>query len=193
MRCIKCGEDNPAQSAFCRACGTPSAMAAYAAPGAALGVPLGIEAAAGMAGYAGFWYRALAFLIDTILSTVLGFVLVLPLGFAYGVAMASNGMGEEGLIYAEAFGNLFGLLVSWLYFTICESSGWQATPGKKMLGLRVTDLDGRRIGFGRANGRYWGKILSALILMIGYLMAAFTARKQALHDMLASTLVVRNA
>lgn len=185
MRCIKCGEQAQAQAAFCPACGTPSAMAAYAAPEAALGVPLATELG-GDVQYAGFWYRALAFLIDTIISSVAGVLLALPLGFALGVAMASEGIGDEGLVFAEAFGNLFGMLVSWLYFTISESSGWQASPGKKMLGLRVVDLEGRRIGFGRANARYWGKILSALILMIGYLMAGFTERK------LASTLVVRN-
>jgi uncharacterized RDD family membrane protein YckC len=59
------------------------------------------------------------------------------------------------------------------------------------LGIRVTDLDGGRISFGRATGRYFGKILSGLILGIGFLMAAFTERKQALHDLLAGTLVVR--
>ena len=72
-----------------------------------------------------------------------------------------------------------------------ESSAKQATVGKMALGIIVTDLDGRRIGFGRATGRYFAKILSALTLGIGFLMAGFTERKQALHDMVASCLVVK--
>jgi uncharacterized RDD family membrane protein YckC len=72
-----------------------------------------------------------------------------------------------------------------------ESSAKQATVGKMALGIIVTDLEGRRLGFGRATGRYFAKILSALILGIGFLMAAFTERKQGLHDMVASTLVVK--
>lgn len=82
-------------------------------------------------------------------------------------------------------------MIEWLYWTVFESSSWQATPGKRMLGLRVTDMDGNRIGFGRANARYWSKILSFLILLIGFLMVAFTRRKQGLHDLIASTLVLR--
>jgi uncharacterized RDD family membrane protein YckC len=74
-----------------------------------------------------------------------------------------------------------------------ESSAKQATVGKMALGIIVTDLDGRRIGFGRATGRYFAKILSALTLGIGFLMAGFTERKQALHDMVASCLVIRGA
>ena len=82
-------------------------------------------------------------------------------------------------------------ILHWLYFALMESSTWQATLGKKALGLEVTDLEGKRIGFGRASGRFFGKILSALILWIGFIMAGFTERKQALHDMLAGTLVIR--
>ena len=83
-------------------------------------------------------------------------------------------------------------LISWLYFAAFESSPWQATPGKKVLGLRVTDLEARRISFIRASGRYFGKIISSLLFGIGFLMAGFTEKKQALHDMLAGCLVLRD-
>jgi uncharacterized RDD family membrane protein YckC len=82
-------------------------------------------------------------------------------------------------------------VLNWLYFSLLESSSWQATLGKKALGLEVTDLAGRRISFGRATGRFFAKYISAIILMIGFLMAAFTEKKQALHDILAGTLVIR--
>jgi len=71
-----------------------------------------------------------------------------------------------------------------------ESSDKQATMGKMALGIIVTDLEGNRVSFGRATGRYFAKILSALILLIGYMMTGFTQKKQALHDMIAGTLVI---
>ena len=73
-----------------------------------------------------------------------------------------------------------------------ESSRRQATLGKMALGIRVTDLDGRRVSFARASGRWFGKILSSLIFGIGYLMVAFTEKKQGLHDMIAGTRVMRS-
>ena len=85
------------------------------------------------------------------------------------------------------------LVVGWLYFALQESSRFQATLGKRALKIVVTDLQGGRIGFPRASGRYFAKLLSTLSLGIDYLMAAFTARKQALHDLVADTLVVRSA
>jgi len=83
------------------------------------------------------------------------------------------------------------LVLVWLYFAMMESSVYQATLGKMALGLQVTDRQGNRIGFARASGRFFGKIVSGMILLIGYMMAGWTERKQALHDMLADTLVVR--
>jgi uncharacterized RDD family membrane protein YckC len=80
---------------------------------------------------------------------------------------------------------------AWLYFSLMESSAYQATLGKRLVGIMVTDLSGQRIGFGRATARFFAKYLSQLILYIGFFMAGFTQRKQALHDLIASTLVVR--
>jgi uncharacterized RDD family membrane protein YckC len=86
---------------------------------------------------------------------------------------------------------LLRTVLHWLYYSLLESSAWQGTLGKKALGLEVTDLDGNRISFGRATGRFFAKIISAIILGIGYIMAGFTEKKQALHDILAGTLVIR--
>jgi uncharacterized RDD family membrane protein YckC len=81
---------------------------------------------------------------------------------------------------------------SWLYSALMESSSWQATLGKRALGLRVTDEHGERMSFAHATGRYFSKLLSAMTLGIGYLMVAFTDRKRGLHDMIANTLVVQS-
>jgi uncharacterized RDD family membrane protein YckC len=119
----------------------------------------------------GFWIRVGANLIDSV-------VLVLPT-----VALELS-LGTVGSV-----ANLF---VSWLYFSVMEGSGSQGTLGKLACGLAVTDTHGRRISFGRATGRYFAKILSALTLGIGFLMVAFMPRKQGLHDVVAGTLVVRS-
>jgi uncharacterized RDD family membrane protein YckC len=79
----------------------------------------------------------------------------------------------------------------WLYFALQESSERHATIGKRALNIYVTDLQGRRISFGQATGRHFSKIISYLILCIGYMMAGFTEKKQGLHDMIAGTLVKR--
>ena len=83
-------------------------------------------------------------------------------------------------------------IIGWLYYALMESSSRQATVGKIALGLRVTDLNGERITFLRATGRYFGKIISGMILYIGFIMAAFTEKRQALHDLMAECLVVSN-
>ena len=83
------------------------------------------------------------------------------------------------------------VVASWLYFSLMESSPRGATVGKMVVGLRVVDEQGQRISFLRATGRFFAKIISALILLIGYLMVAFTDRKRGLHDIMAGTLVVK--
>jgi len=141
--------------------------------------------------YAGFWLRFLAYLIDTLLMAAV----CVPLGLVLGIAIGASGVDEASAEtpLVNMFSNVVSIAVGWLYHSLLESSSWQGTVGKKLLGLRVTDLDGHRIGFGRATGRYFGKILSAMICLIGFIMVAFTEKKQALHDMMAGTLVVSGA
>jgi uncharacterized RDD family membrane protein YckC len=139
--------------------------------------------------YAGFWWRFLAYLIDWIIVSVV----FVPLGVIFGVGIAASGADENSPLLPLVNLGLNGVqvLAMWLYHAFMESSEWQGTIGKKVCGLRVTDMDGNRITFGRATGRYFGTILSGMICLIGYIMVAFTERKQALHDMLASTLVLK--
>lgn len=134
-------------------------------------------------GYAGFWKRFAASIIDGVILMVCGLIIGGFIGFVYRfTAGASVGAG--------ALGNLGGIILGWLYFAIMESSSTQGTLGKMALGIKVTNLSGDRISFGRATGRHFGKIISFFIFFIGYLMVAFTSRKQGLHDMMAGCLVV---
>jgi uncharacterized RDD family membrane protein YckC len=129
--------------------------------------------------YAGFWRRVAAAILDGLLLGVVTVPLTLGLG------------GEDASRAAASSASTISTVISWLYYSLMESSAKQATVGKMALGIVVTDMDGRRIGFGKATARYFAKILSALILGIGFLMVAFTERKQGLHDLLAGTLVVK--
>jgi uncharacterized RDD family membrane protein YckC len=140
--------------------------------------------------YAGFWIRFCAAFIDGILLALIGAVLGLILGFVIGMMMGARGAAIEDIeATAELIGNILGFFMNWIYYAAFESSVKQATPGKMAVGIVVTAEAGQRISFGRATGRHFAKILSAIILLIGFIMAAFTERKQALHDIIAGTLV----
>jgi len=139
--------------------------------------------------YAGFWLRFAAWLIDWIIGLVLGFAIGMVVGFV-GVIIGGNSKQTATLI--NAFAQIASLAVGWLYYALQESSSAQATVGKRAVGIRVVDMEGQRISFGRATGRYFGKIISGIILGVGFMMAGFTEKKQALHDTMASTLVIKN-
>jgi uncharacterized RDD family membrane protein YckC len=144
--------------------------------------------------YAGFWTRFLAALIDgiilAIVSIIITFIIGLILGGAGGAVGGSDG-ASAGIGIASLITNVLSIVVGWLYYALQESSDKQATIGKQALGLTVTDLNGGQISFGKATIRHFGKWLSSLILLIGYIMAAFTEKKQALHDIIAGTLVLK--
>ena len=91
----------------------------------------------------------------------------------------------------QGVNQLVSLFGGWLYYALMESSRFQGTLGKMAVQIKVTDLEGNRVSFGRATGRYFGKLVSALVLFIGYIMVAFTEKKQGLHDIMAGCLVVR--
>ena len=140
--------------------------------------------------YGGFWRRLGAYAIDYIVTIVVAMLV----GVAAGMFLPAVAEGEAQAVAfssADLVGWLIASTITLLYFTMMESSSLQATLGKLALGLKVTDLDGRRISFPRACGRYFAKLLSALICNIGFLMIAWDARKQGLHDQIAGTFVVR--
>ncbi len=184
MFCPQCGANNSQEAKSCASCGAQLALAAEPAIKQSAALPTTPK-------FAGFWLRTLASIIDTVLCQVAVVILVLPLGFALGASMAGTSSLYEIEAAGQGLGFVLGVLIEWLWFTIAESSKWQATIGKKMVGIKVTDENGERIGFGKANARYWSKILSALILFVGFVMVAFTEKKQGLHDKIAGTLVVK--
>jgi uncharacterized RDD family membrane protein YckC len=186
MYCPACGQEADQSARFCPNCGhSLNGPAPDYGPG-----ETGSNRPAAAA-YGGFWRRLLAYFIDGILvyivatgaAAVVGYLL----GMHLGVIVRWRGVRPG----ADALRFLLVTLISWLYWAGLESSQRQATVGKKALGLKVTDMRGEPISFGRATGRYFGKYLSALILGIGFLMIGWTAKKQALHDFMAGTLVVK--
>jgi uncharacterized RDD family membrane protein YckC len=203
--CDHCHAPVAPEARFCTRCGHPNelanptvaAVAPRRAPPArqvlgAASVQGPIHSSPGITeqpGYAGFWRRAVAALVDGQLLNVGSVLLLLALGVPYPrVSIAADGSPVFAGSWLALI--LVGAPAAWLYFTILESSALQSTPGKLIFGARVTDLAGRRITFARANARYWGKLLDVPTLAVGYLMAAWTRRKQALHDKLAETLVI---
>lgn len=143
--------------------------------------------------YAGFWKRFAAALIDGLIILVGSAILGAVIGAIIGLSLATSGSDTETIgIIAGAVGNVIGLIFNWLYFTLQESSSKQATFGKRALSIKVTNAQGERISFGRANGRYWAKVISTLTLLIGYFMAGFTQKKQALHDKMSDCLVIND-
>ena len=133
--------------------------------------------------YANFWIRFIAFLLDGFLTSLLLALVLLALDLPL--------VPDVTDIESQMKLNLLSVAVGWLYYASFESSSYQATPGKQAMGLFVADTGGYRISFSRASGRYFSKLLSGLLLLLGYIMAAFTPRRQALHDLIAGTLVLK--
>jgi|SRR5580658_759881 uncharacterized RDD family membrane protein YckC len=198
--CNKCGAQNTAGAQFCSRCGAPTNAAAVLPdaaqapfnPAPAYAVSASSYAPAAQAvGYGGFWIRVLAALIDAVIVRVVA----VPVGLIFGglgMAGMMTGLPHAGLgILGGGVTVIVVLFGGWLYEALMESSSYQATIGKMVLGMKVTDLYGNRISFGRATGRHFAKILSGMILCIGFIMVGLTERKQGLHDLLAGTLVRR--
>lgn len=205
LYCSKCGAQSTGEAGFCEKCGTrlvsaspaPSAQAGGYSAAVAPGYPAVTAQPQGY--YGGFWIRFVAYLIDKLLigavAAPLYFTLILPsLIPIIRQAQENEEPSPEFIARLIAKGIVFGCVAvvgSWLYEALLTSSSWQATVGKRVLRLKVTDDFGNRISFARATGRFFAKILSQWIMCIGFIMIAFTDRKRGLHDMICNTLVVR--
>jgi uncharacterized RDD family membrane protein YckC len=176
MKCPCCGAMIDSDSVYCGNCGAN----------------LGIQSPAvtQYTEYAGFWRRVAASLLD-------GLILLIPswiVGFVWGLLLVALGVGrnrgDASLVLVSSYA--LGLIGVWLYCALMESSASGATLGKQALRIRVITQNAEQLSFAQASGRHFGKILSGLILGIGYIMAGVTEHKQALHDMMAGCLVVRD-
>jgi uncharacterized RDD family membrane protein YckC len=212
MYCSKCGAAMAGGSAFCTACGqafsigslplrVPRMSTTVAAPMAEGGMAYPAYPVVPQVAYAGFWERLLAFVIDNLIIGVGIVLIVIPLLFLTGLGAVLSRIAQDEDLGDAGFFLIIGMflvaatasvLVTWLYHAFMESSEWQATVGKRALGLIVTDMAGQRVSFGRSSGRHFGKIITNLVpALLGYIMAAFTEKRQALHDLMAGCLVLR--
>ncbi len=197
MFCSNCGRANADGSAFCIQCGRPLAVG-VPAPVPAIPLP---AAAGPQLFYAGFWLRRVAYLIDLVILGIVWGALIVVVIFASGIAAMLRNLPENptpdmffrGAVFVAILAVVtITLVITWIYYAWMESSPAQGTLGKMALGLIVTDMQYQPISFARASGRFFGRIITGLIpLFLGYIMAGFTAKKQALHDMIANCLVLR--
>ncbi len=151
--------------------------------------------------YAGFWLRLAAYIIDYIVLQLVVGIMSLPfmVGMITGIIAASKEASEGpeiiaivGVIMSFVFVIvIISLIAGWLYYALLESSKYQGTLGKVAVGIKVTDTVGNKITFARATGRYFGKIISSMTIYIGFIMAGFTVKKQALHDIMSDCLVIK--
>lgn len=153
--------------------------------------------------YAGFGQRLVAIIIDGIIIGVVQSFVFIPILAAMGLGFASGAenmdfsdpdqaAGMFGAIMAAAGATwILAMIIQVLYFSFMESSKAQATVGKMALGLKVTDLQGNKLDFSKALIRNLCRLISNLTMLIGYIIAAFTEKKQALHDIIAGTLVLK--
>jgi uncharacterized RDD family membrane protein YckC len=207
MYCSRCGAAVADGVAFCSACGQSTGAAASTQTQVGVLPPPAPQPRV-VAGppvlYAGFWLRVVAAIID-------GLALLIPFGligfalFASAIpALSRIQQGEPPMVVFAAIMPrliIIGIIYfigTWLYWAGMESSEWQATLGKKALGLYVTDMEGRRTTFGRTSARFWSgrgvrvvPSLGALYFLIDCIMAGLTEKKQALHDIIANCLVLR--
>lgn len=176
MFCKNCGNELGNNERFCTSCGTENTNTNEIKNETARSINKSVSDGLNVE-YIGFFPRLFAYLMDILFIIVLSFI-------------AGSIFGSLGLLTSDT-ANLLGLIIAILYFSIQESSAKQATFGKQIMGIKVVDENLHRISFGRAVGRYFGRILSGIILCIGYIMIFFTQRKQALHDKIVSTLVIK--
>jgi uncharacterized RDD family membrane protein YckC len=199
MFCPKCGKETDASGKFCQWCGADIESIQsrpVATPEEDEGPEVGV--------YAGLGRRFIAFIVDFILILIGGSIVItffsLTNGLKYAYYMSASGvhyseLTEAGTLDAAlgpivaAFGMLF-VIIPWLYYAGFESSRSQATPGKVLMNLVVTDLEGNKPTFARTTLRFFGKYISTLIIFIGFIMIGFTKKHQGLHDKIAGCLVL---
>jgi uncharacterized RDD family membrane protein YckC len=202
MFCPQCGGENSEHHQFCMHCGAVLSKE-NDAPQPSEELRSGREELAGTLAtarftggarrrYADFWMRFLAHFIDGVIHTA--FSMILGMSFGVSIGVLGTIAGDDGTGLAEPLAGLFAIAVAlsfgWLYEAILLSSSYQATVGKMAVGIVVTDMEGRRLSFARATGRYFAKMVSSITFGLGYIIQPFTKNRQALHDIIVGTLVM---
>jgi uncharacterized RDD family membrane protein YckC len=199
MFCPKCGKETDASGKFCQWCGADIASIPanpVVTPEEEEGPDIGV--------YAGLGRRFVAFLVDFIIILLFDLVAMAVLGLTRGIQnsyfyfvqhVPVEQLTTEGTMGAflgsviAAYGVVL-IIIPWLFFAGFESSRSQATPGKLLMHIVVTDMTGNKPTFARVTLRHFAKFVSALIIFIGFLMIGFTQKRQGLHDKIASCLVL---
>lgn len=187
MSCTNCGAPVAAGATNCDRCG-----ARVARPAVAFGLAAPVDAPFVGTRPAGFWIRGAALLIDTALLWIATLAAAIAVAVVVGLVMSRLGQPREAVREAgRLVGYAIGFGANLLWFPVMEASRWQATVGKRIVHLKVIDAGGARLSLARALVRYLAKFVSGLLFGIGYMMAGWSERKQALHDRIAKTYVVR--
>jgi uncharacterized RDD family membrane protein YckC len=194
--CTSCGNPLLPDGRFCLFCGDVLADVPQQPGIASQNMPPGLTDAklAGPPEYAGFWLRVWAGLIDVFLEALAAMLITLLVWYVYTYFGPRSGISPITISYLAGIGFIAVLAVgSWLYSAFAESSNWRATIGKRVMGLQVETARGERLNFGQASVRHFMKFLSLFTAAVGFMMAAWTKRCQALHDMPVDSVVVKVA
>ncbi len=182
--CPNCGHNVSGTDAFCPKCAAPQ-PSRYVVP----------QAAARPTTYAGFWVRFFAVFIDAIIINAVMTPVAIAFMIPAGLRMRPESQPDPAQVIALMMPMMMiaglSMVANWLYEALMMSSSKRATIGKMVFGIIVVDTEGRQLSFMHATGRHFAKWVSHLTMLIGFIIAAFTARKQALHDLIAGTLVLR--
>lgn len=199
LTCENCGSQIEEGTSVCPKCESPVSVGQIGPvyvpqsvqPSEVIPAMPGLSAVSVKPAYAGFWLRVVAYFIDTLLmSPIVGLAMSFhPSAFIKNIDAAMASPGELPQPTPLAFALV--IFVGFIYYTLFESSGWQATPGKRFLRLYVTDANGQRLTLLRAAARNFPKMIFSSAFPIAHMLAGITEKKQALHDLLAGSLVLR--
>jgi uncharacterized RDD family membrane protein YckC len=194
--CSSCGNPLLPDGQFCLFCGDVLQHPPATAPSA---VPLrsdtiGVAPGPRPLEYAGFWLRVWAGSIDVVLEALVALLLIAIVDVFVRILSPRFGLSPITARYVTGIAFIFVLAIgAWLYCACAESSSWRATVGKRIVGLQVLTSSGGKISFGQATVRHFMKFLSLFTAAVGFMMAGWTKRRQALHDMPSDSIVVRVA
>jgi uncharacterized RDD family membrane protein YckC len=194
--CANCGNPILPDGEFCLYCGDLLTSGVQPAPEGRPPVNPGVPPGQPKAPleYAGFWLRVWAGSIDVALETLVATVVTVIVDFVMRLTTPKFGLSPITARYATGIAFIFVLTIgSWLYCAFSESSGWRATLGKRIVGLQVLTSAGGQLSFGQATVRHFMKFLSLFTATVGFMMAGWTRRRQALHDMPSDCVVVKVA